>query len=198
MKHCSQKKNDKHSQVLLVFRKNHRKWKTCSSLIVGILERICCFNELFLMALTSTEHLFTEKPLYILFLHNDNLFPATCVKLISLQYYRLYNFPSARSSYWRCSVRIGVRRNFAKFSGKHLWQSLFFNKVAGWGDCFWSFSCLLLKILCLFDFNRKMKWKKRNTMMKFKYLIFCSSIDLFHVKDFKRNLAYGNLIRKCV
>ena len=25
----------------------------------------------------------------------------------------------------------GVLRNFAKFIGKHLWQSLFFNKVAG-------------------------------------------------------------------
>ena len=24
-----------------------------------------------------------------------------------------------------------VLRNFAKFTGKHLWQSLFFNKVAG-------------------------------------------------------------------
>ena len=37
----------------------------------------------------------------------------------------------------------------------------FFNKVAGWGDCFWSFSCLLLlKISFLFHFNRKMKWKR--------------------------------------
>ena len=26
--------------------------------------------------------------------------------------------------------RKGVLRNFAKFTGKHLWQSLFFNKVA--------------------------------------------------------------------
>ena len=31
----------------------------------------------------------------------------------------------------RCSVRKGVLRNFAKFTGKHLCQSLFFNKVAG-------------------------------------------------------------------
>ena len=29
-----------------------------------------------------------------------------------------------------CSVRKGVLRNFAKFTGKHLCQSLFFNKVA--------------------------------------------------------------------
>ena len=33
-----------------------------------------------------------------------------------------------------CSVRKGVHRNFAKFTGKHLRQSLFFNKVAG-GAC---------------------------------------------------------------
>ena len=32
----------------------------------------------------------------------------------------------------RCSVKKGVLKDFVKFTGKHLWQSLFFNKVAGW------------------------------------------------------------------
>ena len=36
-----------------------------------------------------------------------------------------------RSSHQRCSVKKGVLRNFAKFTGKHLYQSLFFNKIAG-------------------------------------------------------------------
>ena len=36
-----------------------------------------------------------------------------------------------RSSYRRCSVTKGVLRNFAKLTGKHLCQSLFFDKVAG-------------------------------------------------------------------
>ena len=36
-----------------------------------------------------------------------------------------------RSSNWMCSVRKGVLRNFAKFTGKHVCQSLLFNKVAG-------------------------------------------------------------------
>ena len=36
-----------------------------------------------------------------------------------------------RSNHQRCSVRIGVLRNFAKFTGKHLCQSLFFDKAAG-------------------------------------------------------------------
>ena len=36
-----------------------------------------------------------------------------------------------RSSHRRCSVRKGVFRSFAKLTGKHLCQNLFFNKVAG-------------------------------------------------------------------
>ena len=36
-----------------------------------------------------------------------------------------------RSSLRRCSVRIGVLKNFPKFTWKYLCQSLFFNKVAG-------------------------------------------------------------------
>ena len=31
----------------------------------------------------------------------------------------------------RCSIKKGVLRNFTKFTGKHLCQSLFLNKVAG-------------------------------------------------------------------
>ena len=37
---------------------------------------------------------------------------------------------TTRSSHQRCSVRKGVLRNFAKFTGKHLSQVLFYNKVA--------------------------------------------------------------------
>ena len=39
-------------------------------------------------------------------------------------------FICSRSSHRRYSVRKGVLRNFTKFTGKHLCQSLFFNKVA--------------------------------------------------------------------
>ena len=35
-----------------------------------------------------------------------------------------------RSSHQNCSVEVGVLKNFPKFTGKHLRQSLFFNKVA--------------------------------------------------------------------
>ena len=37
----------------------------------------------------------------------------------------------ARSSHQRCSVKQGVLRNFAKFTGKHLCQGHFLNKVTG-------------------------------------------------------------------
>ena len=59
-----------------------------------------------------------------------------------------------RSSHQRCSIRKGILRNFAKFTGKRLYQSLFFGtKVFLWifrnflehlfyrtplGDCFWT------------------------------------------------------------
>ena len=38
-----------------------------------------------------------------------------------------------RSRHRRCSVKKGVLRNFAKCTGKHQCQSLFFNKAAGLG-----------------------------------------------------------------
>ena len=50
-------------------------------------------------------------------------------KKISLQYYRLYNFPSFRSSYWRCIFKEGVLGIFAKFTGKHSQHSLFLIKL---------------------------------------------------------------------
>ena len=37
----------------------------------------------------------------------------------------------SRSCHKRCSVKKDVLKNFTKLTGKHLCQSLFFNKVAG-------------------------------------------------------------------
>ena len=45
------------------------------------------------------------------------------------QYCEVYK--NTRSSHQRCSIIKGVLRNVAKFTGKHLCQSLFLNKVAG-------------------------------------------------------------------
>ena len=46
-------------------------------------------------------------------------------------YLRKHLIENIRSNHKRCSIRRGVLKNFAKFTGKHLCQSLFFNKVAG-------------------------------------------------------------------
>ena len=51
----------------------------------------------------------------------------------------LQKYQASEAATIRCSVKKGVLRNFAKFAGKHLCQSLFFNKVAGlrlWHRCF--------------------------------------------------------------
>ena len=66
------------------------------------------------------------------------------IKTIHSYYSRVFSeAPLDESSYYvvasqhakaviqRCSVKTGVYENFAKFTGKHLCQSLFFNKVAG-------------------------------------------------------------------
>ena len=43
----------------------------------------------------------------------------------------VYLFHLYRSSHRRCSVKRDVLKNFTKFTGIHLCQSLFFNKVTG-------------------------------------------------------------------
>ena len=52
------------------------------------------------------------------------------MKLVG-QVFQLKAHSHVRSSHRRCSVRKGVLRNFAKFTGKHLCQNRFLNKVAG-------------------------------------------------------------------
>ena len=62
-------------------------------------------------------------------------------QLVIMKHKNIY--PKFRSSHRRCSVKKGVLRNFAKFTGKHLCQSFFFNKVLAtllkkrlWHRCF--------------------------------------------------------------
>ena len=38
--------------------------------------------------------------------------------------------PATEAAAQRCSVKTGVLKNFVLFTGKHVCQSLFFNKVA--------------------------------------------------------------------
>ena len=58
-------------------------------------------------------------------LQNVNLFHRSANQMIWV------NRVSYRSSHRRSSIEKVVLKNFAKFTGKHLCQSLFFDKVAG-------------------------------------------------------------------
>ena len=50
-----------------------------------------------------------------------------------------YSVPRGFSWIWNCKqYNKGVLTNFAKFTAKHLCQSLFLNKVADWGCSFYS------------------------------------------------------------
>ena len=60
-------------------------------------------------------------------------FSNQVIVMASVRLKRLLNslLPSPISSHQKCSMKKSVLENFAKFSGKHMCQSLFFNKVAG-------------------------------------------------------------------
>ena len=67
---------------------------------------------------------------------------------ISLPFTFYIQFNSNRSSHRRCSLRKGVLRNFAKFAGKHLFQSLFLIRLLAWGlQLCWDFIGVFLLFL---------------------------------------------------
>ena len=63
-------------------------------------------------------------------LFGDNFYLDLLRVLISIDLFICQGY-HYRSSHQRCSMKKGVLRNLAKFTGRHLCQSLFFNKVAG-------------------------------------------------------------------
>ena len=92
---------------------------------------------LFLFDLKNTSELWTMLWTYLRWQYNKRIIIMwIALKLVSKiiadssrdvpSYWRIF----FRSSHQRCSVRKTVLRNFAKFTWKHLYQSLFLNKVA--------------------------------------------------------------------
>ena len=67
----------------------------------------------------------------------------------SFIYWRLslksYKGPLYRSSHQRCSVKISALKNFTKFTGKHLCQSLLFNKRETLAQVFFCELCEIFK-----------------------------------------------------
>ena len=78
--------------------------------LTPILKNIC---QTLLLHCTHTTHWYLSVLLYI-----QHIFP----------HHHCYY---SEAFVWRCSIKKGVLRNFPKLTGKHLCQSLFFNKVAG-------------------------------------------------------------------
>ena len=62
-----------------------------------------------------------------------NFFPYLPSMILDFRYDSNFFDFSLRSSRLEVSCTKGVLRNFAKFTGKHLCQSIFFNKIAGLG-----------------------------------------------------------------
>ena len=78
--------------------------------------------ELPLSSIFHTTHPFVEKT------YNSENFGRESI-LLTIQHFfqnsKLHNGMASstnRSSHWRCSLRKGALRNFAKFTGKHLYQ----------------------------------------------------------------------------
>ena len=83
--------------------------------------------------LHDTNSMLFSQPLFY------STFPLSCVwnsAMFPIMLYKLFNANSTVFLFFRSSrpevfCKIGVFRNFAKLTGKHLCQSLFFDKVAG-------------------------------------------------------------------
>ena len=92
--------------------------------------------------------------------HIFNLFHASVPFLYPL---KTSENLSSRSSHQKCSLETVVLKNFTKFTGKHLCQSLCFNKVAG----FWCFTVNFAKFL------------RTPSFIEHSYGCFSSSSDVF-------------------
>ena len=69
--------------------------------------------------------------------------PDLLYELTSFLILNICDSRASRSSHQMCSIKKGVLKSLAKFTGKNLCQSLFFNKVAGL-----KLATLLKKRLC--------------------------------------------------
>ena len=88
----------------------------CSPLKDACLEKLCPFQITVLLRFQLRSFKSCGNKIFFL-----NL-------LLRVAFTKCYKF---RNSHQRCSVTKGVLRNVAKFTGKHLCQSLFLNNVAG-------------------------------------------------------------------
>ena len=72
--------------------------------------------------------------------------------LLQYSFFSFNNESRYRRSHQRCSVKKRDLTNFSKFTGKHLCQSFFFNKVAGatyFTEHLWTTASIVIYILFL-------------------------------------------------
>ena len=96
-----------------------------------------------------------------------------------------------RNSHQRCSMRKSVLRNFSKYKGKHLHQSLFFNKVVRlWHRCF---PVNFVKFLRA-NFYIEHLWATASESININYIINCYFfIGLLHHTDQLFTQCFENL-----
>ena len=94
-----------------------------------------------------SSYLILQKYLAIHHFIFKRVFPLSLFLIFDFEIQNIKNtvifprFITNRDSHWRCAVREGVFRNFAKFTGKHLCKILFFNSLrekCPYSELFWS------------------------------------------------------------
>ena len=89
--------------------------------------------------LTDSTKMFFQLKLLLKVTHNSYCDCELCITVFDtwkLSGFDVLKDSNVRSSHQMCSIKTikkGVLKNFAKFTWKHMWQSLLFNKVVGWG-----------------------------------------------------------------
>ena len=83
------------------------------------------------------------------------------LRTLKLKIWKL--LPCVRSSHQRCSIKKGALKNFAKFTGKHLCQSLFFLLL--WFKK-WLINMQLRSVLLVMPVNKKKKIAKFHFPLK--------------------------------
>ena len=99
----------------------------------------------------------------------------------SIVFTELYNTEAVAQ---RCSVRKGVFRNITKFTGKHLCQSLFFNKVAGLRAAIWLKKKLWLTCFPVIFAKCLRTAYLQNTSGWLLLILFVACFFIFFIKNF--------------
>ena len=113
-----------------------------------------------------------ERELFLFYFWENVLWAKSSSELPLRSRHTQMHFKIGRSSHRRCFAKKGVPRNFSKFTGKHLCQSLIFNNVAGLRYLPVNFVKLLRTPFLRNTSGRLFRWKFLNVRKKH----LCSSI----------------------